>query len=272
MTKRRRQFRSTITVVEGWKVVAIGACATVLCTAPAWGTQTAREKCDQARVTAWKTYVACIDTVVAKNAGCATTGCPLSFKWDVSFSNCRHAYFKNWAAFQTKAALAGSTCIGTRFTSTDSGLTVTDGLTGLVWEEKTNLDGIANYGNPQDADNPYSWSTAGPSKEDGTAFTSFLETINGGGGFAGANGWRLPTLAELQTIVLDFPCTKTSCSCSANPCIDSTFGPTLAYSYWSATSLVPGPGLTWAVYFSQGNVIFLDVGIQAYVRAVRGGL
>jgi hypothetical protein len=36
---------------------------------------------------------------------------------------------------------------------------------------------------------------------------SFLSSVNGDGGFGGANGWRLPTLAELQTTMLDYTCT-----------------------------------------------------------------
>ena len=87
-----------------------------------------------------------------------------------------------------------------------------------MWEKKTDDGGI------NDKDNGYSWSITGaPYAESGSAFTSFLLTVNVGG-FAGANGWRLPTVAEVQTILLDFRCTGEgggpTCRCPSFPCVD----------------------------------------------------
>jgi Protein of unknown function (DUF1566) len=87
----------------------------------------------------------------------------------------------------------------------------------------------------------------------------------------GANDWRLPTLDELQTIVLDFPCTNSSCSCGSNPCIDGTFGPTQSSDYWSATSYVPNPNNAWNVNFNNENVNNNIKTNNNYVRTVRGG-
>ncbi len=83
---------------------------------------------------------------------------------------------------------------------------MTDNLSALVWEKKDNLDGSVNFADPHDADNYYSWSAGVPYAENGTAFTGFLTDATTGlnvTGFAGASGWRLPTLVELQTIIAD---------------------------------------------------------------------
>jgi hypothetical protein len=111
--------------------------------------------------------------------------------------------------------------------------------------------------------------------ENGTAFTSFLYTLNGGSGFAGANSWRLPTLAELQTILLDFPCTATSCACPAAPCVDPALDASATQSgrYWSATSKLRLPPFSaWLVYFDNALVLADLESTALYLRAVRGGL
>ena len=232
-------------------------------------TPTAQEKCDFARVTAWKVYTSCVDVVVAKDAK------GVSFDEFAAFAKCRHAYFKKWTAFQGKAAYAGTSCdqtvpsIGGRFKDNMDG-TVTDNLSGLVWEKKTNDASVHDEGNF------YTWST-GTNNEDGTAFTTFLTAGLNTPGFAGANGW-LPTLVELQTSLRDFTCTGAgggaTCTCGSSPCIDATFGPTQSFSYWSATSYVPNPSFAWVVGFGDGSVLgnFHLKTDLVNVRAVRGGL
>ncbi len=252
------------------------ACATLLCAGTALGTQTAQERCDQARVAAWAKYVSCVDGVVAKSAG----GVLADVFGVAEFTKCLSTYFRNWAAFQRRSVLTGSTCIASsRFTSTDSGMTVTDALTGLVWEKQDGtVGGSSNLSDPQNVNNQYSWSTGPPYPEDGTAFSTLLSDAVTGlnvTGFAGAHNWRLPTLAELQTILL-IACTKIGCGCAANPCIDPAFGPTQntpsANGYWSATSWVNNPGLAWNVPFDYMNVYVQNKMAVAFVRAVRGGL
>jgi hypothetical protein len=68
---------------------------------------------------------------------------------------------------------------------------------------------------------------------DGQAFTIFLAALNSGGCFAGQCDWRLPTLAELETILQ----AMTPSPCDTSPCIDEeVFGPTVATYYWSDTT------------------------------------
>ena len=227
---------------------------------------TPQQKCDTARITAWKLYQSCVETKLASTAKGE------SFDYYAAFARCRHTYFQKWAAFQLpRAGLATSTCIGARFT--DNGdQTVTDNLSGLVWEKKDSLVGIHN------GSNSYSWSAGAPYEENGTAFMIFLETVNGAGGFGGSNGWRLPTFAELQTIVLDFACPGVGrgprCICPATPCVDPALDvvTTQPDYYWSSTGYVSLPNEAWSVFFSDGDVFPNDMTSNYYVRAVRGGL
>ncbi len=240
--------------------------STLLWTGAARATPSAQQQCDSARIVAWGKYVSCVDAVVAKDAKCHPS---CTFDENAAFAKCRHTYFKNWTAFQKSAALATSTCVGNRLT--DNGTTVTDNLTGLVWEKKTNDASVHNEGNY------YTWSTGAPWVENGTAFTTFLTAGLNTPGFAGANGWRLPTLAELQTTLKDFACTgafgESKCSCGTSPCIDATFGPTQSSYYWSSTNYQPTPGQAWFLYFYDGEVHGGNKDYEAtYVRAVRGGL
>ena len=87
-----------------WRVAA---CATLLCAGAALATTTPQQKCDYARITAWKKYQSCVDGVVAKQA--KGTG----FDLLAAFPKCRHKYFGKWATFQS---ITGSTCIGLRYT------------------------------------------------------------------------------------------------------------------------------------------------------------
>lgn len=157
---------------------------------------------------------------------------------------------------------------GTRFVDNGDG-TVSDTLTGLMWEQKT------DDGSVHDTDNLYSWSSTGLAP-DGTAFTDFLGELNDcrspdvvevSGGFAGYCDWRLPTIFELLAIRLDpFPC-------AASPCIDeSMFGPTQAGIYFSSTANTAGDGAgVWRVFFADGSPILAGKVSNGFVRAVRGG-
>lgn len=225
--------------------------------------------CTHARITAWKAYSSCVDVVVAKIAK------SVSIDEIKAFWKCRHAYFKKWAAFQSKVSLAGSPCVGARFTD-NGNQTVTDNLTRLIWEKKDDADGV------NDKAELYSWSSGPPYRGDGTAFATFLSGPVTGlnvSGFAGTKDWRVPTVAELQTLLLDYPCTgpggEGTCVCTG-PCIDPALDAvnTESYFYWTSTNYLPDdPAGAWAVTFSTGDVS-AGTGTKAssyHVRAVRGG-
>lgn len=156
--------------------------------------------------------------------------------------------------------------MGSRFI--DNGATVTDNLTALVWEKKTDDDTV------HDKDYWVTWSTGAPYGETGTAF----QVVNSiaAAGFGATNDWRLPKLAELRTILLDFPCTSTSCNCSVTPCIDTyVFGPvdtTTNTGFWSSTSQVAEPFYAWMVDFAGANVWGSTKLGYLHFRVVRGGL
>lgn len=154
----------------------------------------------------------------------------------------------------------------TRFVDNGDG-TVCDHQTGLMWEQKDGGDGTVDPNNPRDVDNNYTWSISG-GPPDGTAYTDFLARLNGtiantnpSEQLGGHRDWRLPTSAELQTIL----------DCSFSPCIDPTFGPTAATFYWSSTSLASNPLNAWVAFFFDGGVLNGNKSIDTRVRAVRGG-
>lgn len=168
---------------------------------------------------------------------------------------CRAKYAATWPRLQSKAP--GSSCDAPRFS--DDGTTVVDNLTGLQWEKKTD-DGTLH-----DKDDSYWWSDAVGPEGNGDLFTIFFATMNGTC-FAGQCDWRLPTLAELQTIVPE------AAPCTAHPCIDPIFGPTFGSLYWSSTTLATQPNVALGVELDDGEVgTGAKHGIRYFVRAVRGG-
>jgi hypothetical protein len=130
--------------------------------------------------------------------------------------------------------------------------------------------------------NSYSWSSSGTAA-DGTLFTNFLATLNGGdytspsagqdvsngpsACFANHCDWRIPTIAELNTII---ETSAPGCG-SVSACIDPAFGPTQASFYWSSSSLAGSPFGAWGVFFSGGNVGNYSKTFDNYARAVRSG-
>jgi hypothetical protein len=160
-----------------------------------------------------------------------------------------------------------------RFVNNGDG-TVTDNTTGLMWEKKTGRVGGGTDSNPENVNNYYTWSTSGTAA-DGTAFTDFLPRVNGtlcsGSSclaLGGHSDWRLPTSAELQTIIDG---SASGCG-SGSPCIDPTFGPTQAIDYWSSSTSAGFPtSLASTVDFFNGLVSLFDKSSSNYVRAVRSG-
>jgi hypothetical protein len=152
--------------------------------------------------------------------------------------------------------------------------TLTDNKTGLMWEQKVTC-GAANVANPRCVENTYSWSGTAPYLEPtGTLYTGFLPALNNNATsdpartcFANHCDWRIPTIVELQSIVL-----ATAPNCTSIPCIDAAFGPTQrSYNYWASTT---SPGLNtsvWSVEFFRGQAQnYYMSRWPGVARAVRG--
>jgi hypothetical protein len=135
--------------------------------------------------------------------------------------------------------------------------TITDLVTRLVWEKKSDDSSI------HDKDATYSWSAAY------STFIAGLRTT----AFAGHTDWRLPNVKELQSLVnyevgapalsLAFNtgcapgCSVTTCSCA------ETF-------YWSSTTAQDDPSGAWLVSHVFGNTNSESKATLQLVRAVRG--
>jgi len=156
--------------------------------------------------------------------------------------------------------------IGCRYRDNGDG-TITDFDTGLMWEKKIDQAfGLAcELSNlPSCWTRKFTWATA---------MAEFISELNGFTlsassqfGHAGHTDWRLPTIVELQTILMHpYPC-------GTSPCIDPIFGPTVADFYWSATTVADSPNSAWSVGFNIGNVGYNGKNGNLYVRAVRAGL
>ena len=120
-----------------------------------------------------------------------------------------------------------------RFTKSEDGKTVTDSVTGLVWSQNT----VASDATFEDA-------------------VKAVEALG--------EGWRLPSVDELQTIV-----DRTK----YDPVIDTeAFPDTESDWYWTSTPCAWRPeSARWVVVFGYGGVSNYDVDYDACVRAVRGG-
>lgn len=162
--------------------------------------------------------------------------------------------------------------------------TVSDLDTALMWEQTTGTIGTILAEPPAtDVNNLYYFDRDGDNLADGTAFTSFLATLNNGASTDGAVGtpitgcfanhcdWRLPSIAELQGI---FDPSGPGCATKIGPgpCVDPIFGPTQTGSYWSATTEADFPDTAWGMVFEFDAVDNLEKAGTNFVRAVRSGL
>jgi hypothetical protein len=163
-----------------------------------------------------------------------------------------------------------SACSATRYEDTGLG-SVIDHQTGLEWQKTDDAGGLT------DKDNTYTWTGdgVGGTEPNGTAFLSFLDTMNGGvvssssgptGCHAGHCDWRIPHIGELTTIL----------DCAFSPCIDqSVFGATnAAFFYWSSSTTaepVTNHTAAWIVFVGNGGTYGGLKNNVDHVRAVRGG-
>jgi len=168
-----------------------------------------------------------------------------------------------------------------RFVDNGDG-TISDKVTGLMWEMKISqidpggncADSTIAYRSTRCVNTDYKWTSTGLAA-DGTLFTDFLARMNcliseNGtcpNSLAGHSDWRIPTIAELMTI-LDL--TASNCG-SLGACINANFGVTYVGGYWSSTNHGLAAGDAWAVDFSSGIVATVPKGNGFPARAVRGG-
>lgn len=188
-------------------------------------------------------------------------------------TKCSTNFQAKLAKLDTKATDAAIAC---RYG--DNGDTVTNYDSGLMWEKKgagtcsnapiicvdsTDCGTGTCVGDMHYVNGTYSWVNAqalvGGTSADGSSLAGFP-------GFAGYSDWRLPTIAELQTILLN------PSPCNTSPCIDPVFGLTAAGGYWSSTTLDINGGVAWGVGFENGLVGTYSKATSLYVRAVRDGL
>jgi hypothetical protein len=206
--------------------------------------------CQLGRYKAAGKYALCANKVLGKFR--ATLGTIDNAK----LSKCRVKYAAVWTTLQAKTSGTGATCDAPRFADNGDG-TVTDRLTGLQWEKKT-----TTCTDDHCVSTNYRWSQTIP-QTDGTLFKTFVPAL-ADGCFAGQCDWHVPTLLQLQTILLEpYPCTTA-------PCIDSIFGATDAASYWTSDS----PIAVFAFYigFGDGTVSLAQEDSQFRARGVRGDL
>ncbi len=166
---------------------------------------------------------------------------------------------------------AGISCVGSgqdgeyqygvarTFTDNGDG-TISDEATGLMWEK------LADDGSIHDFDDVYTWPQA---------FSGKIATLNSTV-FAGYGDWRVPNLAEVQTLsnfaVAD-PAALVPFDTACTPgCLVTTCSCTPSAPFWTSTTFVATTELAWADSFTEGSPAPADKTQNSYhVRAVRGG-
>lgn len=143
------------------------------------------------------------------------------------------------------------------FTDNGDG-TVTDNVTGLMWEK------LSDDGSIHDKDTQYNWTNAIAGK---------IATLNSTA-FGGYTDWRLPNYYELQTLIhlgdsapAVYPEFNTGCVAGCATCSCTRLN-----AYWSSSTFDQARGSGWEINFDDGTSFINPKGNGSYVRAVRGGL
>ncbi|MCI5114224.1 MAG: DUF1566 domain-containing protein [Candidatus Electrothrix sp. AX1] len=156
---------------------------------------------------------------------------------------------------------------------------VRDNVTGLIWEVKTDDDGL------HDKDDTFTWyntNSATNGGENGSAddggdmcygynstdsstfcnTEAYVNRVNIAG-LCGAKDWRMPTRMELRSLIHYG---------RYNPAIDTDYFPnTVSYFVWSGSPYAGGSDFAWSVFFYNGfsKDVFRNNGTA--VRLVRSG-
>lgn len=153
-------------------------------------------------------------------------------------TKCQTNFQEKLANITEKARVAAIAC---RY-GDNADSTVTDYDTGLQWEQKSGFGGLCLVGNVHCVTDRYTWDEANRFVDGSSTGTSLTSC------FFGYCDWRLPTIVELQTILLQ------PFVCSSSPCIDPIFGPTATDQYWSSTTTDGFAPNAWNVNFNDGAV------------------
>jgi len=222
-------------------------------------------------------------TAPVSDMRCGSTGCVFSWQLGPQVKPTDQVWAKTTAR-PTGTWVGASTLTfasAPRYVANGDG-TLTDNQTGLMWEMQTSTCS----GEMTCYTNRYTWSSTG-TLADGTLYTVLIAGLNGGDYYSPSAGqvvssrpgscfanhcdWRIPTIAELQTII-----ERTASGCgSGSPCIDPAFGPTQASAYWSSSAFAgstfpSAPDNAWDVWFGTGDAYPDDGKAGAYyARAVR---
>lgn len=165
--------------------------------------------------------------------------------------------------------------------------TVTDYKTGLMWEQTIAssdplcANATQSLNDTRCVQNLYVYSINPPyADQSGPLFTDFLFHLNGtfGGSsfgqqsqcFASYCDWRIPTIGELRSLLLQELLVFGSNCVLGDPCIDLIFGPTQTENrYWSTTPLTSGDN--FCVWFAGGGIYGSENGNRSSLpaRAVR---
>jgi hypothetical protein len=139
--------------------------------------------------------------------------------------------------------------------------TVTDNITGLIWQKCS-----AGQNNDSTCSGPalyYNWFKASGIFDPN--YNPSSQDICGVLDLGGSTDWRLPTKMELLGIV-DYALA------SPGPTINLSYFPnTMASNFWSSSTPPATPGNAWGVHFNSGFANSFSKGDIDSVRCVRGG-
>jgi hypothetical protein len=164
---------------------------------------------------------------------------------------------------------------------------VLDTVSGLLWENKTDDDGLRDKDwiytlyDPNPATNGGDAGTENSSRsrcyQDGRCDThKYPQDVNSIQnqqgqtiGLCGYTNWRMPTVEELQSIV-DMGRVNPSIDTSYFPTMGITGGAYYSYTYWSSSSVFHNYSMAWEVIFENGLIIVGFSTSPFAVRLVRG--